>query len=510
MSTIWRIRVSRSVLGAVVAGCLVLAACAGLMRLTPGHAQARQLMQRGQWDSARVLLEREVARNPQNYEAWYDLGSVRKELGDVEGMIKAYQTAEPGLSEDRRRALPQIYYVAWAELYNTTVELYNRIAESRDTAELEHAFETVSKAIRVRPDAPENYDLEGRLFELRGDTTRALQSYQRYITLLDPSVQLARRTGLALGISRDKVIDIFGAPQASRPSRTTTGDSMIVDRFARGADTIYISSYAKAQQGYRVEGWRVNPPAAWSADERFRYAPLSLGPYIQTATIYYNRRDFDKALQALEPLATLTPTDETVQNFRIQIYRDQGRLQDALRELTERAERDPTNKQTLASLGLVYLQMERYDDAIAEYEKVLQLDPTYDVALFNAAAALKNRAAQLQKEERERKERDPKYKENEQRYFPLLVKAAEYFDRYRQLPEHRNDLTALEHIVNIYETTRNKDRLRQIVAELEAMEPQYSNDARYWELLGGYYARNNQVDKAERAYKRADQVRRRN
>lgn len=79
---------SRSVLGAVVAGCLALAACAGLMRLTPGHAQARQLMQRGQWDSARVLLEREVARNPQNYEAWYDLGSVRKELGDIEGMMQ--------------------------------------------------------------------------------------------------------------------------------------------------------------------------------------------------------------------------------------------------------------------------------------------------------------------------------------------------------------------------------------------------------------------------------------
>lgn len=42
------------------------------------------------------------------------------------------------------------------------------------------------------------------------------------------------------------------------------------------------------------------------------------------------------------------------------------------------------------------------------------------------------------------------------------------------------------------------------------MEPQYSTNARYWELLGGYYARNNQVDKAERAYKRTDQVRRRN
>jgi cytochrome c-type biogenesis protein CcmH/NrfG len=212
----------------------------------------------------------------------------------------------------------------------------------------------------------------------------------------------------------------------------------------------------------------------------------------------------------LTRLSALSPSDETIQNFRIQIYRDQGRLEDALRELSQSANRDPNNKQLLASLALVYFQMERYDDAIAEYEKVLQLDPTYDVALFNAAAALKNRAAQIQKEERERKDRDTKYKENEQRYFPLLLKAAEYFDRYRKLPEHRNDLTALEHIVNIYETVRNKDQLRQIITELEAMEQQYSGDVRYWELLGGYYARANQVEKAERAYKRADQLRRRN
>ena len=501
---------NRVTVRAILGCCLFLAACSGLARLTPGHAQARQLMQRGQWDSARVLLERELKQNPQNAEAWYDLGSVRKELGDLEGMIEAYRRAEPGLSEERRRALPQIYYVTWAELYNTAVELYNRIVDSRDTSMLARAIEIVGKANVIRPEALENYDLEGRLYELRGDTTRALQSYEHYISLLEPEVQLARSTGLALGVLRDKAIDTFGPPVASRSNRTTTGDSMIVDRFTHKGDTVYVSSFARRQQGYRVEGWRVNPPQSWSADERFRYAPIALGPFYQAATIYYNRRDFDRALQVLTRLSALSPSDETIQNFRIQIYRDQGRLEDALRELSQSANRDPNNKQLLASLALVYFQMERYDDAIAEYEKVLQLDPTYDVALFNAAAALKNRAAQIQKEERERKDRDPKYKENEQRYFPLLLKAAEYFDRYRKLPEHRNDLTALEHIVNIYETVRNKERLRQIITELEAMEQQYSGDVRYWELLGGYYARANQVEKAERAYKRADQLRRRN
>ncbi|MCX8051179.1 MAG: tetratricopeptide repeat protein [Chlorobi bacterium] len=487
--------------------CIALGACAGLMRLTPDHARARQFMQRSQWDSARVLLEREIQRNPQNFEAWYDLGAVRKELGDVPGMLDAYRRAEPGLSDERRRALPQIFYVAWAEFYNTSVELYNRMVESRDTADLGRALGTIANAITIRPEAPENYDLQGRLYELRGDTASALAAYERYAEALSPAIDLARRAGLSLGMSRDAVVEKFGAPQQSRPSRTTTGDSMIVDRFVWRGDTIYVSSYAKQQQGYRVEGWRLRLPASWSLDERFRYAPISIGPLIQLATIHYNRRQFDKALAALEPLSVLTPSDETVQNFRIQIYRDQGKLDKALAELKQLVERDPNNKSYIASYALVLLQMEQYDDAIAEYEKALQLDPQYDVALFNAAAALKNRAAQIQKEERDRKERDPKYKENEQRYFPLLIKAADYFDRYRQLPEHRNDLTALEHMLNIYETIREKDKLRKLVVELEAMEPQFASEPRYYELLGGYYARNNQVDKAERYFKRADQLR---
>jgi len=491
----------------VLATCLLTGACAGLMRLTPDHARARQFMQRGAWDSANVLLEREVLRNPQNYDAWYDLGAVRKELGNIPGMIEAYRQAEPGLSPERRRALPQIFYAAWAEFYNTTVELYNRMVESRDTSDLGRALQTISHAITIKPDAPENYDLEGRLYELRGDTSRAIESYRQYTKLLEPAITFGRNTGLALGITRDSAITIFGPPLQSRPSRATTGDSMRVDLFTRGADSVYVSSYAKAQQGYRVEGWRINPPSSWSLDERFRYAPIALGPYFQLATLYYNRRDYEKALAVLDPLSTLVPGDETVQNFRVQIYRDQGKLDQALAELQRLVERDPKNKFYIASYALVFMQLERYDDAIAEYEKALQLDPQYDVALFNAAAALKNRAAQIQKEERDRKERDPKYKENEQRYFPLLIKAAEYFDRYRKLPEHRNDLTALEHMVNIYETIRDKDKLRQTITELEAMEPQYAWQSRYWELLGGYYARNNQVDKAERAYKRADQLR---
>ncbi len=487
--------------------CAMIGACAGLVRLTPDHARAQQFIKGGMWDSASVLLEREVKRNPQNYSAWYDLGLVRKELGNIPGMIEAYRNAEPGLSDERRRALPQIFYAAWAEFYNSTVELYNRMVESRDTSDLDRALQTIANAITIKPDAPENYDLQGRLYELRGDTTTAIESYRRYLEQLEPAVRFAQRTGLTIGTSRDKAIELFGPPVQSRPSRTTTGDSMIVDLFVRGADSIYVSSFAKSQQGYRVEGWRLNPSSSWSLDERFRYAPIALGPYYQLATLYYNRREFAPALATLQPLEVLVPDDETVQNFRIQIYRDQGKLDQALAELQRLVERNPNNKFFIASYALVLMQLERYEDAIAEYEKALQLDPQYDVALFNAAAALKNRAAQIQKEERDRKERDPKYKENEQRYFPLLVKAADYFDRYRKLSEHRNDLTALEHMVNIYETIREKDKLRQTITELEAMESSYAGEPRYWELLGGYYARNNQVDKAERAFKRADQVR---
>lgn len=484
---------------------LALVGCGGV-KMTPEYINAKKAIERNDWEQAKDLLEKEVAKNKGNYEAWYFLGTARKQLGDVKGMLDAYSVAEKGVDEKYRVAMNNTRFSAWAEMYNTSVDIYNRFADNTDIAKIDKGIETMNNAIALKPELPENYSLLGMMYEGKGDTIAAIRAYEKYAELQKPAIDLAKSKGMSLNILRDKALNSLGQAETTKGMRSGN-DSLLVDYIRSGSDTVYMYSIQKDKSGFVAEGWRVNPPSSWTAQERERYAPINVRPFTQLGSLYYNRREYDKALKYIDILSILKPSDEQAQNLKVQIYQDQGKMDEALSSLSGLVQSDPKNKYFLSNYALALFRTEKLDEAIAQYEKALQIDPDYDVALFNAAAALKNRAAQFQKEERDRRDKDSKYKENEQRYFPLLTKAAEYFDRYRKLPAHRDDLTAVEHMVNIYETTRDKPKVKQMTTELEAMEYVNSSNPRYWEILGGVYARSNQTDKAEKSFKKADDMR---
>ncbi len=482
---------------------LLLASCGG-MRMSREYIAAKDAVNRADWPVAKELLEREVGRNKGNSEAWYMLGWTRQHLGDIKGMNEAYTIAERGASDEFKVAISRARFSAWAEMFNTSVEIYNRYAENGDSSKIDKGIETMKMAVDLKPDLPENYSVLGLLYDAKRDSSNSIASYEKYSSLQQAAVQFARTNGIAIGMTRSAALDKVGSAAMSQTMLSGT-DSLAID-VVRARDTLYLYSIQKDKGNYVVEGWRVNPPAGWTDLEKERYAPLNIRPFAQLGSIYYNRRDFDKALTNIDIISVLKPTDEQTQNLRVQIYGDQGKADQALISLSELVRQDPKNKSYLCNYALALLKMERYDEAVSNYEKALVLDPDYDVALINCAAALKNRAAMFQKEERERKEKDSKYKENEQRYFPLLNKSAEYFDRYRRLSSHRDDISCMEHLVNIYETVGDKPKLKVVVAELEGMEFSNANNPRYWEILGGVYSRSRQPDRADRAFKKADEA----
>ena len=492
-------------LGLAIICSLVLLSSCGSTRMSREYSQAREAINKQDWPTARELLEQEVGRNSSNSEAWYYLGFARQKLGDLKGMNAAYTMAEKGVNDAFKITISQARFSAWAEMFNTSVEIYNRYAETADSSRLEKGIETMKSAIELKPELPENYSMLGMLYDARRDTASAIAAYEKYASMQEPALNLAKSKGLFIAMPRTKAIETLGVTSSSQ-TLLSGSDSLAID-IVKGQDTLYLYSVLKDKTGYTVEGWRVNPPSGWTTLERERYAPLNVRPFAQLASIYYNRHDLDKALRFVDIIATLKPSDELAQNLRVQIFADQGKVNQALDGLAELVRRDPTNKSYISNYALALLRQERYDDAVAQYEKALAIDADYDVALINCAAALKNRAVQIQREEREHHDKDPKYKENDQRYFPLLTKSAEYFDRYRRLSSHRDDMAAMEHLVNIYETVGDKTKLKQVVSELEAMEYSNVNNARYWDILGGVYSRAKQADRADRAFKKADEAR---
>ncbi|HRE58792.1 MAG TPA: hypothetical protein PLW09_13315, partial [Candidatus Kapabacteria bacterium] len=87
------------------------------------------------------------------------------------------------------------------------------------------------------------------------------------------------------------------------------------------------------------------------------------------------------------------------------------------------------------------------------------------------------------------------------------AKSAEYFSRYKNLPEHRRDFSLLVQLSNIYEVTRDITKLKLTIADLESIEPEHKTNPTYYEVMGGIYLRQGQKDKSKNAYDTADKIR---
>ena len=488
---------------AVLACIVVLTGCGG-MRMTRDYIVAKDAVNKQDWNLAKQLLEKEVSRDRFNYEAWYYLGVTHQKLGDMKAMNEAYSIAERGLNNDFKMSIARARFSAWAEDFNSGVEIYNRYADNGDTSRMSRAVDLMTRAKALKPQYPENCAVLGMLYEARKDTLSMISEYESYAQLQKDDIDFAVSRGLTLGMLRSEAEQKLGSRVSERTVMSGT-DSLSTDEYG-GESVVYVSSIRREKSPFVVEGWRVNPPSTWTKEEKERYAPFNTRPIAQLASVMYKRNELDRALYYIELITAIRPEDEQAQSMRVQIYNDQGKVDTALALLDLLVLKNPTNKVFINNYALALLRLEKFDEAVIEYEKLLSLDPDYDLALLNCAAALKNKAIIMQKAEREMKMRDSRYRENVQRFFPLLTKAADLFERYRRQYMHKTELVPMEHLINIYEVTGDRPRLNKVVSDLEALETTYATDARYWEVLGGFYSRGKQTERAERAFRKADEL----
>ena len=115
---------------------------------------AKLYMQQQQWAKAEESLQREIAKDPNNEEAWFLLGQTRLELKNYEGMNDAYNKAL-GVSPAHKAEIERNRLAIWANLYNEGVASYNKGKE--DPAEYDTAISQFATAIKLQPDSSTTY-----------------------------------------------------------------------------------------------------------------------------------------------------------------------------------------------------------------------------------------------------------------------------------------------------------------------------------------------------------------
>ncbi len=131
-----------------------------------GKQQAQQLLQQGQPDAARKLLEALVAQSAQDIEAWFLLGLARGQAGELAGAEQAFQ---------RCVKLRPDAFAAWDNLGLALLQ-QERFTEARK------AFRT---SIKLNPANPIPHNGLGQLFRSQGDMARSLASLREALRI-DP------------------------------------------------------------------------------------------------------------------------------------------------------------------------------------------------------------------------------------------------------------------------------------------------------------------------------------
>lgn len=85
-----------------------------------------------------------------------------------------------------------------------------------------------------------------------------------------------------------------------------------------------------------------------------------------------------------------------------------------------------------------------------------------------------------------------------------MNKAADYFSQYRSNAANKDNLGVLQQLSDIYLITRQNDKFKKLIIDLEAAEPANLTNASYYEYMGKVYAKQGMKDKADKAFQMAD------
>jgi tetratricopeptide (TPR) repeat protein len=129
--------------------------------LTIAHLLARVYIEDQRWEDAIVELERVLDGEPENYDAYYDLGHVYFELGDYEGAISNFENVVEYKQDS------ELLYYSLAQAYEANNEIDKAISNYLKSIAVNDKFTLAYKKVAI-------------LFMARNDLEDAVEYFEEY------------------------------------------------------------------------------------------------------------------------------------------------------------------------------------------------------------------------------------------------------------------------------------------------------------------------------------------
>jgi len=193
------------------------------------------------------------------------------------------------------------------------------------------------------------------------------------------------------------------------------------------------------------------------------------------ALIYVQKGEVDLAISAIKEARAINPDDINLLLSEADLYIKLGD-RDKFKELMQLAvEKDPNNAILYYNLGVINAEQGDFEQAKTYYLKALELDNTYTATYLNLVGLILEGEGPLVEEmnklvtSRKRSDLD-KYDQLEAQRIGLYKECLPYLEKLIEIDP--NNIEAIKTAKNIYYTTDDLDKFREMNVRLQDLENQ--------------------------------------
>lgn len=324
---------------------------------------AKLYIQQKNWDKALDALQKAVAKDPKDAEAYYLLGSVYGEKDQYDKLIDSFDKSL-AISDEFKSQIQESKKYYWANLFNNGVGLYQKgsnLAKSNPDSSkilLDKSAIDFEYAAKLEPDSADTYKNLSFVYLASGDEEKAIQPLQ-------------------------KIIDL---------QHSEDGYKYLA--------TIYYNRGTAAKEKY-----------ASSRDTQDSLKAID---------------DFNNAIKVSEDGRKYYPNNADILQILSNSYIYAGKVDLALGAFKAGVESDPNNKFYRYNYGVLLLGKDDYAGAEEQFKKAVEIDPNYQNAIYNLAVTYVKWGTSLNKINETNKEaKDTTYKEKYQSALQYLEKSVQ-------------------------------------------------------------------------------------
>lgn len=430
---------------------------------SPEFTGAKVHMQQKNWKEAIRLLEIEVKKNPNNEEAWFYLGGLKADEGDLDGMNAAFDQCLK-ISPKHLADIRATRYNKWGQSLNTGVNyLEKATADSSQYYDL--AIGAFKKAIVAWPDTALTYRYLAYVYNNKGDFDNALANFNKAWEL-GKDVESIKRAGKIYLMKGDEHQNKFEEENAVNIKLAKSlSDVKGASTKERIRDLIGMpDTMIKIPKNLTKVTWQYKKYDLTFTFDGDKLVDKKLGSYkvsIDSTEAKLAAPLYAKAIECLEIARNADPKDTEALNALLKAYIQANRIEPAVREFEKAVASDPT-KSNLYILGVLYRTIGKFDEAVDAFQKASKLDPTDCEVMFDLAATYYNWGVDMIKASEDKSEQNTTYKAKWEAGLPIF------------------------------------EKLSQMDCKRE--------DAALWETMGAIYARLGMQDKAMKAFDQADKI----